>query len=212
MAPMAGYSFDGLTDRAKWKSFGVENWAEFEPYERALPSRTPVRSGEWTAARDKPALAQLKSLIALAEAGPKQYDAVHVSAARKPPKPPTQMTLGEIGQWTRRTPGQPHAIGRYQFIPSTLRSLTKRAGLPRSTLFTPAVQNRLADLLLQDAGIDTFQAGRLSRSRFMDNLALIWAGLPQKNGRSAYHGYAGNRATITRRFFDREMARIFPNL
>ena len=203
------HAFEDLMDRARWKSFGVENWIEFDPNERALPSRAPVKLGEWKISRDAPSVVQLKSLIALAEAGPKNYDAVHVSAHIKTPKRPTQMTLGEIDRWTRATPGQPHAIGRYQFIPSTLRSLTRRAGYSKTTVFSPQVQDRLADLLLIDAGINRFAAGKLSRAQFMDNLALIWAGLPQRDGKSAYHNYAGNRATITRAVFEREMAAIF---
>ncbi|MEO9898432.1 MAG: hypothetical protein ABJF05_18825 [Paracoccaceae bacterium] len=205
----SAHAFEDLKDRARWKSFGVENWTEFDPNERALPSRSPVKKGEWKVSRDAPSVVQLKSLIALAEAGSKQYDAVHVSARKRPQKPPTQMTLGEIDGWTRATPGQPHAIGRYQFIPSTLRSLTRRGRYSKNTMFTPQVQDRLADLLLIDAGINRFATGKLSRTQFMDNLALIWAGLPNSNGLSAYHNYAGNRATITRTFFDREMKRIF---
>lgn len=202
-------ALEDLKDRAKWKSFGVKNWVDFDPRERASPSRGPVKPSEWKAQRDAPSVVQLKSLIALAEAGSKQYDAVHVSAKRRTSKPPTQMTLGMIDRWTRATPGQPHAIGRYQFIPSTLRSLTKRAGYSKDTVFSPKVQDRLADYLLVDAGINRFAAGKLSRAQFMDNLALIWAGLPQRDGKSAYHNYAGNRATVTRAFFDREMSRIF---
>lgn len=205
----SGSAFQDLKDRARWKSFGIDNWTEFDPYERALPSRAPVSQNEWKAARNAPAVEQLKSLIALAEAGTKQYNAVHVSAKRKTPKLPTQMTLGEIDRWTRATPGQPHAIGRYQFIPSTLRSLKKRAGFSNTTVFTPRVQDRLADLLLIDAGYNRFVTGKMSREQFMDNLALIWAGLPTHTGKSAYHNYAGNRATISRSFFDREMKRIF---
>jgi len=65
--------------------------------------------------------ARLHDLIAQAEAGAMGYDAVQHGAHVKPPKHPTQMTLGEIYAWIRATPGQPHAIGRYQFIPATLR-------------------------------------------------------------------------------------------
>ncbi|MEP3346676.1 MAG: hypothetical protein ABJN34_16610 [Litoreibacter sp.] len=209
LAASGVHAFEDLKDRARWKSFGVENWTEFDPNERASPSRGPVKKGEWKVSRDATSVVQLKSLIALAEAGSKQYDAVHVSASKRTPKRPTQMTLAEIDRWTRATPGQPHAIGRYQFIPSTLRSLTRRAGFSKNAVFSPQVQDRLADLLLIDAGINRFAVGQVSRAQFMDNLALIWAGLPKRDGKSAYHNYAGNRATITRSFFDREMKRIF---
>lgn len=208
----AANAFDiqaGLRDRAKWKSFGVEDWAAFDPMELAQPSQSNVRISDWRLPRGSGAVDQLKALIAFAEAGPKGFDAVHVGARVKPPARPTRMTLGQIKRWIRQTPGQPHAIGRYQFIPSTLASLIRRAGLPEGTRFTPAVQDRLADILLRDAGIEEFLAGKISQTRFMNNLARIWAGLPLHTGKSAYHGFAGNRATITLGFFRAEMTAIF---
>jgi muramidase (phage lysozyme) len=153
--------------------------------------------------------ARLKSLIATAEAGRKGYDAIHHGARRLPSRKPTQMSLGQILDWIGATPGQPHAVGRYQFIPATLRSLMRRGDIPRSARFSPAMQDHLADMLLADAGYSAFQQGRLSRKRFMNNLARIWAGLPTSSGKSAYHGYAGNRATLTWSVYDREMAAIF---
>jgi muramidase (phage lysozyme) len=210
--PLGGITaqgFDDLKDRARWKSFGVENWVDFDALERALPTRKPVSLDEWTLPRKGGKVAQLKALIAFTEAGPKGYDAVHVSAKVKTPKAPTAMTIGQIKAWTKATPGQPHAIGRYQFIPSTLNSLVRRAKFSDGTRFSPQVQDRLADLLLADAGINKFTKGRISRARFMDNLAKIWAGFPTRNGKSAYHGYAGNRATISLSFYQREMVKIF---
>jgi hypothetical protein len=153
--------------------------------------------------------ADLKSLIAWAEAGPKGYDAVQYGAKRLPPQRPTQMTIGEIYRWIDRTPGQPHAIGRYQFIPSTLRSLVRQAGLSKNDRFTSAVQDGLADILLVDAGFNAFKKGKISRHRFMENLARIWAGFPTSNGRSYYHGYAGNKAVISWNEFDAVMKKIF---
>jgi hypothetical protein len=40
-------------------------------------------------------------------------------------------------------------------------------------------------------------------------LAKIWAGFPTSTGRSFYHGYAGNYATISWNEFDHHMASIF---
>jgi hypothetical protein len=71
------------------------------------------------------------------------------------------------------------------------------------------VQDRLADLLLEDAGYSLFVDGKVSRHQFMDNLAKIWAGFPTSTGRSFYHGYAGNYATISWNEFDHHMASIF---
>ena len=156
------------------------------------------------------AVEELRTLIARAEAGAKGYDAVQYGAWIKPPAPPTQLTIGDVYTWIDATPGMPHAIGRYQFIPPTLRRLVTALDLSEQTRFTPAVQDALADLLLREAGIERFVAGELSRHGFMNNLAKIWAGLPNDTGKSHYDGYAGNKATMTWARFDAEMVRIFP--
>jgi len=72
------------------------------------------------------------------------------------------------------------------------------------------VQDQLAEILLKDAGLATFQAGSITRHTFMNNLAKIWAGLPTSTGKSYYHGYAGNHATMTWARYDAEMSRIYP--
>lgn len=154
--------------------------------------------------------ARLLQLIASAEAGRDGYDAVQHGARIRPSKRPTDMTIGEIYDWIVATPGQPHAIGRYQFIPDTLRRLVAQAGFNRRTPFSPAVQDQLAEILLADAGLASFQAGGLTRHGFMHNLAKIWAGLPTSTGKSYYHGYAGNHATMTWARYDREMRAIYP--
>jgi muramidase (phage lysozyme) len=152
---------------------------------------------------------QLLSLIARAEAGSMGYDAVQYGATVRPSRLPTQMTLGEIYQWIDETPGQPHAIGRYQFIPPTLRRVARVRGFGPDTPFTPGVQDALALVLLEDAGLSQFQASALGRRQFMHNLARIWAGLPLPNGQSYYDGHAGNKATMTWAAFDGGMARIW---
>ena len=153
---------------------------------------------------------QLRSLIARAEAGPRGYDAVQYGAVILPPGAPTTLTLQDIYDWIDDTPGQPHAIGRYQFIPPTLRRLVAELGIRRDARFTPFVQDQLADLLLKEAGLQRFLTGELGRQAFMNNLAKIWAGLPNDSGKSHYHGYAGNKATMTWATFHSQMAQIFP--
>lgn len=156
------------------------------------------------------AAAGLRQLIGWAEAGAKGYDAVQYGARRRPAKPPTDMTISEIYQWIASTPGQQHAIGRYQFIPATLKRLVTELRLPVDTQFSRSVQDSLADLLLIDAGINKFANGAISRHRFMENLARIWAGFPTASGRSHYHGIAGNRAVLSWNEFDKHMSQIFP--
>ncbi|TCP42911.1 hypothetical protein [Rhodovulum marinum] len=172
--------------------------------------RTSLRAALHAPGPTADAAARIRHLIARAEAGRDGYDAVQHGARVRPAKPPTRMTIAEIYAWIAATPGQPHAIGRYQFIPSTLRQLVRELGIDLNTVFSPGIQDRLADLLLEDAGFAEFTAGRITRTRFMNNLAQIWAGLPTSSGKSHYHGFAGNRATMTWARFDAEMAQIFP--
>lgn len=155
-----------------------------------------------------PHAAMIRDLIAHAEAGRDGYDAVQYGATRKPGRPPTQMTLGDVFAWIEATPGQPHAIGRYQFIPSTLARLVTILDAGPDESFSPQMQDRLADILLHEAGLVAYRSGEMTRHEFMNNLAQIWAGLPNSSGRSHYDGYAGNAATMTWAQFDREMERI----
>lgn len=155
--------------------------------------------------------AQVLDLISKAEAGKLGYDAVQYGARIKTPRPPTQMTIDEIYTWIAQTPGQPHAIGRYQFIPETLKRLVRDAGINRHEIFSPQVQDILAEALLVEAGIASVTRGQMGRQTFMNNLARIWAGLPNSSGKSHYHGYAGNKATMTWARFDSEMRKIFPS-
>ncbi|MCZ4257526.1 hypothetical protein O4H53_18395 [Sulfitobacter sp. G21635-S1] len=178
-------------------------FAERPAHEPAFDTASPVLAQGSDVAR-------LRALIGAAESRRDGYEAVQHGARVKTPKPPTQMTLAEIYRWIGQTPGQPHAIGRYQFIPATLRRVVAKLGIAPNTRFSPAVQDRLADVLLAEAGLHEFRAGRLGRVAFMNNLAKIWAGLPNVTGKSHYHGYAGNRASITWARFDAEMARIDP--
>lgn len=169
------------------------------------PAIVPPPSGTGNEPIDR-----LLELIARAEAGSAGYDAVQHGARVRPNQRPTQMTLGEIYQWIADTPGQPHAIGRYQFIPETLRRVARERGFGPETQFSAGVQDVLALVLLEDAGLSAFQTGQLSKRHFMRNLARIWAGLPLPNGRSFYEGHAGNSASMSWATFNGTMTQIWP--
>ncbi|SLN58960.1 hypothetical protein AQS8620_02611 [Aquimixticola soesokkakensis] len=184
------------------------NWRQMERIERSAPradrgNTLPVLShtGNYQT--------RLLDIIAAAEATTAGFDTIHTKAKVLPRKKPTQLTLGEVFAWIERTPKQPHAIGRYQFIPKTLAYLVEAEGIGPNERFSPEMQHRLAWRLIEDAGYRDFADGKVGNDAFMDRLAKIWAGLPLKNGKSVYHGYAGNRATIKRDWFAREFAAIF---
>lgn len=182
----------------------------------SLPAALPKQPHVMTAALRAPYLrprgttsvAQIRHIIGQAESRRDGYDAVQHGAKIRPQKRPTQMTIDEIYAWIDATPGQPHAIGRYQFIPKTLKRVVAEAGVPTAALFTPDVQDALSDILLVDAGLIAFQAGDMKRHDFMNNLAKIWAGLPNSSGKSHYHGFAGNKASLTWKAFDAQMQKI----
>lgn len=203
--PREGDRDDSLTNASLFAPSGDQGF--FAP----LPERASTRIAIIPSATStgNAAVDQLLSLIARAEAGSAGYDAVQYGARIRPNRPPTQMTLGEIYNWIDDTPGQPHAIGRYQFIPPTLRRVANIRGFGPDTQFTPGVQDALALVLLNDAGFEAFQAGEMERRRFMYNLARIWAGLPLPNGKSYYDGYAGNSATMSWAAFESGMVRIW---
>ncbi|HEY9037472.1 MAG TPA: hypothetical protein VIN05_00820 [Roseovarius sp.] len=154
----------------------------------------------------------IRALIQEAESLKDGYDAVQFGARIKPAKKPTQMTLAEVFAWIEETPGQPHAIGRYQFIPQTLRRLVSKTGAHMSQRFSPSLQDQLADVLLVEAGLNQFRAGALERTAFMNNLAKIWAGLPNSTGNSHYEDYAGNKAVVSWAYFESVIAEISPDL
>ena len=126
-------------------------WSNTSAFERATPGFDITRTFVLDLSGGSQ-LARLLSLIASAEAPHKQYDAVHHGARVSPPAPPTQLTIAQIFRWIEATPGQPHAIGRYQFIPSTLAWLVEVEGVSMEAKLGPALQDRLAARLVQDAG------------------------------------------------------------
>ena len=61
-------------------------------------------------------------------------------AAKRYGRPLTQMTLGEVKQLQAT---ELNAVGRYQFIESTLREAAADAGITDDMLFSEAVQDRI---------------------------------------------------------------------
>jgi muramidase (phage lysozyme) len=80
------------------------------------------------------------------------------------------------------------ALGRYQIIRTTLRGLKKELGLSGDEIFTPELQDRLAQALLERRGLSRYRAGEISGDQFINNLAKEWASLPTTSGQGAYAG------------------------
>lgn len=80
------------------------------------------------------------------------------------------------------------ALGRYQIVRTTLRSIRKTLNLPGDVLFDAEMQDRMACFLLGQRGIDKYLAGRLSEDTMLLNLAQEWASLPTPAGKGFYGG------------------------
>ena len=202
-----GSSFNSKSSDDVWSRGGFEKASALSRSSSHPKGRAPLRFTPDPAATP---LANLRNLVSAAEAGAADYDSVQYGARVKPAKPPTAMTIDEIRAWVAATPGQNHAIGRYQFIPPTFERLASLTGMAGTEVFSADLQDRWADILLAEAGYVSFFAGVLSPETFMDKVAAVWAGLPLADGTSAYEGIAGNRATVSRAAYAQGMAMIFP--
>ncbi len=104
------------------------------------------------------------------------------------------MTLQEVDALQTRMLKHPvnsfnsSALGRYQIVRTTLRTIRKTLKLPATALFDADMQDRCACYLLGLRGIDKYLAGRLSEDTLIDNLAREWASLPTISGKGAYAG------------------------
>jgi hypothetical protein len=110
----------------------------------------------------------------------------------------SELTVSEVQRLQR---GEIFAVGRYQFIPSTLSYAIEKAGIDSSELFTPEVQDRLLKALLffKRPAIGAYITGESDDiAKALDEMALEWASVAWRHGRSYYASTGGNRASITR--------------
>lgn len=179
---------------------------------RVRYSAASARKSPDTAGASSAGFGPLTDLIRRAEAGPKGYDAIWhgIAVADHPPKPVSQMTIGEVLDWQDSIDAKynSEAVGLYQFMEDTLRRVYSKAGLSRASLFSPANQDAMALELAAEKGLNEFLAGRKSTVDFGNGLSRVWAGLPSLSsqtdprgrpivaGESYYKHYGGNRATV----------------
>lgn len=151
----------------------------------------------------------LLDFIAKPESGG-DYNIVYGGIARKdrPPKPLTQMTIGEVLDWQDSIdPFYPsEASGRYQIMEDTLRGLYREAGLSRNDKFDEGGQDYLATQLLRRRGLTDYMAGRITPLKFAQNLSKEWASLPctikdrkgrPARGQSYYAGDGLNKSHVS---------------
>lgn len=125
--------------------------------------------------------------------------------------PLTGMTLAQIHEMQLRMeqPGAGYAssaVGRYQFVRTTLLGVAKQLGLDPSTAFDERVQDALADRLIKNCGFDQYITGKISKERFMYNLSTQWAALPKDATSASYWGGVGVNRAMARITWEKALA------
>lgn len=115
----------------------------------------------------------------------------------------TDMTIDEVLTWQSEYVKQgsaSSAVGRYQFLQTTLDGLKNQLKIPGSTLFSKETQDTLARALVDRRGAVSFIEKKLSPEAFARNLSQEWAALPTTTGaapeKSYYDGDGLNSAQI----------------
>lgn len=158
-------------------------------------SPTPVPNKSVTSGSD----GELLDFIAAKESGG-DYNAVYGKGSVPGL---TDMTIAQVLDYQRQLLAQGQkssAVGRYQFIRSTLAEEASAAGIDiNKEKFTPENQDKLIlNRLKRIRGLDKFKSGQLSPQQFAENLSMEFASLPSpiRGGgtKSYYEGIAGNKA------------------
>ena len=104
----------------------------------------------------------------------------------------TSMTLDQVAQVQKTmlaNGASSTAVGRYQFLQDTLKTLTGQLNLdPSKTKFTPEVQDRLADQDIKNRGGDRFRQGLMSAHDFIMGLAKEWASVADPDTGKSHYG------------------------
>jgi len=122
----------------------------------------------------------------------------------------TNMTIAEVQEYQRGMIQRGHestAVGKYQIIRKTLQGLVAQGYAKPEDKFSAGIQDRLAIGLLKNRGLEKYQAGKMPKDQFADNLSKEWASLPYNTGQSYYAGVGSNKSSGSRNDFMTAFAR-----
>lgn len=134
----------------------------------------------------------------------------------KPSKPLSQMTVREVLQLQKdsinaqrkagRGDAASGAIGKYQFVQSTLRDALKKVGAKETDLFTNDLQDRMAVNLLEgnDQKLTKWLKGEVSDAEMLDRINSEWSSIPNENNESDHKGI-GNNNSDPNTTYDKEL-------
>lgn len=156
--------------------------------------------GAWTATPQNPASERtVLDFIGQAEAAG-NYNAISGNARNQ--EPLDRLTVAQVMQLQQEMIANKQkfpssAIGKYQFINSTLKGLVNELEIDEGALFTPELQDRLGYALLERRGLSQYRSGEIGKEQFARNLAMEWASLPLPSGQSYYAGDGLNKALVS---------------
>lgn len=154
-----------------------------------------------------PDYVRLKPLADLLARGEGNYNSVNRGRAGDTPGGIRSITGRDFDYYTvaqviHLQRWQVYAVGRYQFIPSTLRFAVAMSDVELTDKFTPKAQDKLmaALILFKRPAIGAYLRGDHDYIGWaLDQLAKEWASVEYRNGRGFYDHVAGNRAHISRK-------------
>ena len=150
---------------------------------------------------------QIRPLADLISKGEGDWNAVNRGRAGDSPggllrwfgRDAESFTLQEI--LNLQAAGRIYAVGRYQFIPSTMRYAVRQSGLPMGARFNAETQDRLLATLIESKRprVGQYIRGNYNNLQVvLDDLAKEWASIEFRGGRTYYGGIGGNAAHISR--------------
>ena len=104
----------------------------------------------------------------------------------------TAMTVAEVMAWQAdyiRQGNASNAVGRYQFMSTTLAGLIRQLRINTQAPFDESLQDRLAIALIERRGSLAFVQHKITREQFAANLAMEWASLPRILGDDPHQSY-----------------------
>ena len=119
----------------------------------------------------------------------------------KTDKPLSQMTVGEVKEYQKKqiaatkgkVPGQTEgtgAVGKGQYTQRTLAAQQKRLGFKDTDVFTPELQDKITESLLEGRGYKDFRSGKISGKQFNKNISKEWASIADPDTGKSHYGQA----------------------
>lgn len=115
----------------------------------------------------------------------------------------TEMSIADVLSWQEDFVAAGHpssAVGRYQIISTTLKSLVQQLDIDTNQPFNETMQDKMAVALLERRGATEYVNNQIDERQFAAELAKEWAALPKiigdKPEQSYYAGDGLNKALV----------------